>query len=181
MIVGVYVKTNGSPEKVIEGMILPAGWETRSFIDTAKLFTARVTGIPTNKLNDNTLINAYLGHEWSYKREERFVTGGEVDRRPVTYHLSPKMILTKMYELGREIHSNFWVNALMSEYDPRTSKWIVFMMYPNEFAAVTERKGFTVFYDLSSSRGMLDSIKTQFDVVVKTQEDFEEVLRDKVK
>lgn len=181
MIVAVYVKTNGHPEKVVEGMILPDGWEVRSFIDTAKLFTARVTGVPTNKFNDSVLMNAYLGNEWSYKREERFVSGGDVSRQPVRYHLSPKMVLTKMYELGREIHSNFWVNALLNEYDPKTSKWVVFMMYPNEFAAVKENNAFTIFYDLSATRGMLDSIKNQFDVVVKTQEDFEEVLRDKVK
>lgn len=181
MIVAVYVKTNGSPEKVVENMTLPSDWEVRSFIDTAKLFTARVTGIPSTKFNDSNLMNAYLGAEWSYTREERFVKGGEVDRKPVRYYLSPKMILTKMYELGREIHSNFWVNALMNEYNPRTSNWIVFMMYPNEFSAVKERKAHTIYYDLSSARGMLDSIKTQFDDVVKTQKEFEDLILNKTK
>jgi hypothetical protein len=180
MIVAVYVKTNGSPEKAIEEMSLPSGWEVRSFIDTAKLFTARVTGVPTSKFDDSNLMNAYLGPEWSYIREERFVRGGEVDRKPVTYYLSPKTILSKMYELGREIHSNFWVNALLNEYDPRTSNWIVFMMYPNEFAAVKDLKADTIFYELSSAKGMLDSIKSQFDVIVKSQQEFEKTLLEKI-
>jgi hypothetical protein len=179
MILAIHIKTAGPLEKHLEGITLPVGWEVHSFLGTAKEFTSLATGIPSEKFADQEFMNSYLGGEWSYLREERFVEGKNVSRKPVRYYISPKMILTKMYELGREIHSNFWVNALLHKYDSK-KKWIILLMYPNEFAAVKELGAHTIFYEPAPGRGMLDAIRNQFDQSFNTAESFKRAVREKL-
>lgn len=180
MIVAIHIKTSGSPERALDTIKIPEGWEVHSFIDSAKLILQSATGIPSERLSNTELMNSYLGKEWSYTKEERFVSKDEVERKPVRYYLSPKIMLAKIYELGRQVHSDFWVNTLLNKYTPE-KKWVVLLVYPNEFAAVKELGAYTIFYDGFSSRGMLDSIKNQFDQCVNNHDAFEVLLQQKLK
>jgi hypothetical protein len=165
MIIAVYAKGH---TPLNEAMI-PKGFVIRSFIDIPREIVSSLTGIPPELLEDTQVLNSYLGDEWSYIREERFTGAEGVTKKPVKYYNSPKIILTKVYELGREIHSNAWVNALTRSYSPN-QKWIVYVTYPNEFTALKDMGAKSIFFD-TQGRGMLDSSKSLFDTVVRTQDD----------
>jgi hypothetical protein len=165
MIIAVYAKG----QTPLSESSLPKGFVIKSFIDTPKEFVSILTGIPTEKLADNEILNSYLGDDWSYIREERFAGAGGVSRKPVKYYNSPKIILAKIYELGREIHSDTWVNSLLRTYS-EPQKWIVYVMYPNEFTRLRDIGAKTIFLDIPG-RGMLDSSKSQFDFVVKNHDE----------
>jgi hypothetical protein len=165
MIIAVYAKGH---TPLTEAMI-PPGFTLRSFIDIPKEFVSSLTGIPPEMLDDKEVLNSYLGDEWSYIREERFTGADGVTKKPVKYYNSPKIILAKIYELGREIHSNTWINALTRTYY-NNSKWIVYVTYPNEFTALKDMGAKSIFFDIQG-RGMLDSSKSLFDTVVRSQDD----------
>lgn len=113
----------------------------------------QVTGIrPTDSLG-----NTFLGKEWDYIRNERFVDSkGEVNISPVTYHLTPTHIYSRMLFLGREIHSNFWVNALMRHFRLRpegSPPWVVTnVTYPNEADGIVNNGGITIRLDRKQHR-----------------------------
>lgn len=114
----------------------------------------------------STLGNTFLGKEWDYVRNERFVDNGEVNISPVTYHLTPMHIYSRMLFLGREIHSNFWVNALMRQFRLRpegSPPWVVTNVnYPNEADGIINNGGVTIRLDRKQSRKRhpLDTFKT---------------------
>ena len=99
-----------------------------------------VTGMTYAQITDDKTMDSYLGPEWSYVRMERFIGKEGVDSKGVQYHTSPRKLMDRIMYLGREIHSNFWINALFSV--PQLEDWIISdVNYPNEGDAILERGG----------------------------------------
>lgn len=105
-------------------------------------WTSEALGIPVEKLEDETILNSYLDKNWSYMRNERFIDNKKgIDRQPVQYHTTPGQVMDKIRYLGREIHANFWINALF-DGPWKEEPWIVIdVNYPNEADAILERGG----------------------------------------
>lgn len=109
--------------------------------------------------------------------------------------LTPRLLLQLLgTEAGRNIiHPNIWVNALMSEYIPYStrgssyeleeSKWIITdMRFPNELEAVKKRGGITIRINRVTLEDCKNSkigsptiqVKERFlDGTVKTKEDYD--------
>jgi hypothetical protein len=120
------------------------GYITKTFDDPSVEFLAKVLGVTPQRFRQESFQSAYLGEEWSYVREERFVEKGEVERKPVRYFLSPKTILKKFRDLARQVHSNFLANALFADYNP-AEKWVITeVQFPNEIDVIREHGGVIV-------------------------------------
>lgn len=102
--------------KMIQEFTKPS-WEIQKFAEELKIWAARALGIPRSDLEKEEVKKAYLGEEWSYIRQERFVEAGEVSIRPVKYYLTYRGFMLKLgTDVARSIHSNFWVNILFSRW-----------------------------------------------------------------
>jgi hypothetical protein len=121
------------------------GWQVVKFADELKLWVARALGLTREQLEDPQIKNTYLGDEWSYVREERRIIAGEVDMVPIRYYLNPRLILQKLgTEVGRSIHSNFWINVLFAKWQ-MNSRWIITdVRFINEAMAVLDKGGILI-------------------------------------
>lgn len=114
-------------------------WEVKKWAGKLKQITSFLTGIPVGLLEDQDIKKMNLGSEWD---------------DPITDE--PMTIRDMLQKLGTEgfrngIHTNVWINALMSDYRPaklsqyRPSKWVITdTRFPNEAQAVVDRKGIVI-------------------------------------
>lgn len=101
-------------------------------------------------------MEAYLGREWSYVREEKFMENGAVTFKPVRYHLTPKQILTKLRYNMRDIHPDFWVNTFYkNEYFNPSVGGVIPVRYPNEADGVIDHGGVMIRINNSYNRGVV--------------------------
>ena len=150
-------------------------WLIQTFEEGVNEFIASVLGIEPELLKDRTVLNSYLGEEWSYIREERFVGQGT---KPVRYFLSPKVIKAKLIESFLRIHSRFLINMTLKNRPNEHEKDLILLITtPDELMAVKEAGGFTIFYRPVSMKGqgpVLSRIRNKFD---RTCADENEVLK----
>ena len=155
-IIGVHIKQR-SGKSVIR---LP-GYKVMSFQDLPKQMTSLATGIPIERMDNEEVFNSYLSEEWSYIREERFVSPLEgVSRKPVRYHLSAKNITEKIYNMGRDIHSDFWVNMFFANVRENT---IITFNFPNELMSLKDRGYPVILLEIDKTRSILDDVRSRFD------------------
>lgn len=129
----------------IVGRMLEDVLQTQRYDQAIRNIAKTSLGLTDKQMDDHRVMNAYLPSHWSYIREERFVEGGKVELKPVQYHLTPAKVMQKIQALGREIHSQFWVNTLFTKFDAEYSNWCVNdVTFPNEANAIVERGG-TIF------------------------------------
>lgn len=137
---------------------------------------------------NDPLSQAWLtGDEWSYIREERFITRQGVEIKPVKYHLSPKMVSKKIYHLMKTIHSNFWINFVINlaidslkSFDVEYKGIIITdINYPGEFTYLKDRGAYMIYHfckpDLNSitKNNLYENYKTQFSYMITTGSDAE--------
>lgn len=143
-------------------------WEIKKFAGKLKQIASLLTGIPTDKFEDQKFKQTILPSEWDTIKMtgvglrqdgfNKFLT-------PVIEHMTVRDLLQK---LGTEamrngLHQNVWTNALFSEYRPINPEacqsmgnvldytacdwpnWIITdTRFPNELEAVKKRKGITI-------------------------------------
>lgn len=111
--------------------------------DTPMLETLNfATGVSNSSSEE---MDAYLGREWSYVREEKFMEDGAVIFKPVRYHLTPKQIFTKLKYNMRDIHPDFWVNAFYTnKYFIPALGGVIPVRYPNEADGVVDHGGIMI-------------------------------------
>jgi hypothetical protein len=120
-------------------------------------FLKNVTGL--SEMNDE-LMNAFLGREWSYVREEKFTENGELVFKPVRYYLTPKQILTKLRYNLREIHADFWVNDYYNNY---SHNGVIPVRYPNEADGVSDHNGILIRIENENQNGPITRENTLMD------------------
>lgn len=118
--------------------------DIKRFDDAILQWAQQAIGFRLTDMMDPKLLDSYLPETWSYIRNERFVKGGDVSIQPVKYHTTPRQIIERIRFMGREIHSQFWVN-LMFAYWPDSygmKPWLVTdITYPNEADGIIENGG----------------------------------------
>jgi hypothetical protein len=125
-----------------------SGWEIKKFAGKLKIIASLLTGIPTEKFEDQEFKKTQLGPEWS----DRGI--------PITVRDLLQRLGTDALRHG--LHYNTWVNALMSDYKKELSEcgtskkgtvvkcskypnWIITdTRFPNEAAAIKKAGGIMV-------------------------------------
>ena len=145
------ISASHAEDAVKIGELIHPTFIVKRYRDEIEKFAARVIGFTEEQMRDTKLMASYLGEEWSYTRNERFVDPKEgVLLRPVKYHITPAQVVQRIMYLGREIHSQFWVNALYASWDADVTlpHWVVIdCLYPNEADAIVDREGILVRVD----------------------------------
>lgn len=133
------------PEDAVEIAKMMLGHvDIHRYDDAIMEWTQQATGLTPNLTEDPKIMDSYLPEQWSYIRNERFVNGGDVTIQPVKYHTTPRQILERIRFMGREIHSQFWVNLMFARwpesYDDKP--WLIpDVTYPNEADGIIENEG----------------------------------------
>jgi hypothetical protein len=119
-----------------------SGWEIKKWAGKLKYIATVLTGIPTSKFEDQEFKKTNLGPEWG---------------------MTVRDLLQKLgTEAMREgLHTNVWVNALMSDYKPgpfypdvpaedhaEFPNWIITdTRFPNEAQAIKDKGGMVIKVD----------------------------------
>lgn len=129
-------KDYSSYKHIING----TNWEIKKFAGKLKQIVSILTGITLADLEREEIKNSQLPEYW-HKFDEN------------NHYLEPdtvREVLQKIgTEVGRHIHQDIWVNALISEYikDIPMSfpNWVITdMRFPNELKAIKDRDGITI-------------------------------------
>lgn len=152
-----------------------SGWKVKKFAEKLKQVASLLTGIPREKFEDQEFKKSLLGPEWNIMLDH--YSGAD----PVKYHgkqESPMTVRLFLQKLGTEairngVHTNAWVNALMSEYKPnRVMKsdgpaswyeegtefpnWIITdCRFPNEAQAIREKGGLVIRVNRGTANSVL--------------------------
>jgi dephospho-CoA kinase len=135
-------------------------WEIKKFATKVKEIATLLTGIPTEKFEDQDFKNTFLDTHWN---KEVFENKTSIDKDNNAYNKSiikPMTIREMLQIIGTEamrnnLHPDTWVNALMcyyipysvkgSDYEEYESNWIITdMRFPNEMQAVKANGGITI-------------------------------------
>lgn len=125
-------------------------WAIKKFAGKLKEVASALTGIPIYRFEDQEFKKQTLPAMWDYPVE---VAPGQI-------HMAPMTVRELLQKLGTEamrngLHSDTWVNALMSEfipysargseYEEMVSKWIITdTRFPNEAQAIKKRGGVVI-------------------------------------
>jgi hypothetical protein len=131
-------------------------WEVKKWAGKLKEIAALLTGIPKEKFEDQEFKKTNLGPEWN---KPLYLAGELISSEPMTVRDLLQLLGTEAMRDG--LHTDTWVNALMSEY--KTSNgvdtkaagesstavadkfWIITdTRFPNELAAITRCNGITI-------------------------------------
>ena len=153
-------------------------WEVKKWAGKLKEVATLLTGIPKEKFEDQEFKKTELGPEWNIPSK---IEGEIVSERPMTVRDLLQLLGTEAMRNG--LHTDTWVNALMSEYttnngvDPTTDGdeaavadkfWIITdTRFPNELAAVTRHNGIAIKVVRNSNNeiGATHSSETALDHV----------------
>lgn len=147
-----------------------SNWKIVKFADKLKDILCILIGCTREQLENSEFKEKELGEEWWIKTVT-YIDGGkhtiinptpseELDLKskyPISYNISitkptPRMLLQQIgTDLFRnQLHPNTWVNATMSEYDPKEPTnnypyWVISdVRFPNEAKAIKERGGILI-------------------------------------
>jgi hypothetical protein len=143
-----------------------SGWEVKKWAGKLKAIASMLTGIPQEKFEDQEFKKTNLGPEWNidmpYESDAPWVGDNE------TYEV-PMSVRDFLQKLGTDairdgLHTNAWVNALMSDYTPTQVQWsdgplggyedgpmpnwiITDTRFPNEAQAIKDAGGLVIRVD----------------------------------
>lgn len=164
-------------------------YENKKFAFKLKQIASILTGISIEKFEDQEFKKTFLSQEW-----DKLVYSGDpfLKNEQIEVFYQSMTVREFLQRLGTEamrdgLHKNVWVNALLSDFNKETSKWIVTdMRFKNELSAIKKNGGITVRINRKDcvkidhpSETELDS--ENFDYVIEnngTLEEFEEKIND---
>jgi hypothetical protein len=143
-------------------------WEVRKFAGKLKQIASLILNVPVEKFEDQEFKKLSAGTEWN----------------DMTYREILQKIGTDC--MRANLHKEVWTNALVADYVPIQSKWIVTdTRFPNELAVLKRvepdtlfiriRRGATDKYGpgLHESETALDNMPdSEFDLVIDNDFDF---------
>lgn len=143
-------------------------WEVKKWAGKLKEVASLLTGIPKEKFEDQEFKKTNLGSEWN------------INSNPMTVRDLLQLLGTEAMRNG--LHTDTWVNALMSEYKTDNGVdmkaegngdgvvadkfWIITdTRFPNELAAITRHEGIAikVVRDSGNQIGTTHSSETALD------------------
>jgi hypothetical protein len=132
-------------------------WKIKKFASKLKQIATILTGIPSDKFEDQEFKKTYLGDEWTVetKIDYTLIKDGKATRAKVFNRMTVRDMLQK---LGTEamrngLHPDVWVNALLCDYKKTKNKdeeythpnWIISdLRFPNEYDAIKKKGGFCI-------------------------------------
>ena len=129
-----------------------SGWEIKKWAGKLKTIASLLTGIETEKFEDQEFKKTELGPEWNCNPPGKI---GWVHRQPMTVRDFLQKLGTEGLRTG--LHENTWVNALMADYEglydmdtDRTTwpNWIITdTRFPNEAQAIKDAGGIVIRID----------------------------------
>ena len=171
-----YLERSTNP--VAFGMIYQHTWEIKKWAGKLKEIASILTNIPINKFEDQDFKKTELSSEWDIIEEtmpcgcDRFMDWYHKDGKcancdePTQITRTPMTIRELLQRLGTDamrvgLHTNTWVNALMSEYVMNKEhfndiangrevgdgypKWIITdTRFPNEAQAIKDKGGILI-------------------------------------
>lgn len=164
-------------------------YENKKFAFKLKQIASILTGISPEKFEDQEFKKTFLSKEW-----DKLMYSGDpfLKNEQIEVFYQSMTVREFLQRLGTEamrdgLHKNVWVNALLSDFNKETSKWIVTdMRFKNELSAIKKNGGITVRINRKDcvkidhpSETELDS--ESFDYVIEnngTLEEFEEKIND---
>lgn len=118
-------------------------WELLDFDAPIIRLMNDLTGQQTAKNSES--MNSYLGTEWSYVIQEKFMENNQLVFKPVRYYLTPKQIFTRLKYEMRVIHADIWVNAFFN--NNRWANSVLPVQYPNQADAIISREGIIIRFN----------------------------------
>ena len=209
-----------------------SGWTQKAFASKLKQCVSIITGIPIEDLEKEEVKNKVLGEEWNVVDKVCNICGKNWNNDPFNlFNLSngktycssckngiyldstKKITVRKLLQLlgtevGREIHPNFWVNALFADYksngnlaferldsserlpltnDPNDfmfPKWIITdVRFPNELQAIKDKGGIVIRVDrpnlIENNHLSETSLDSAiFDFVINNDKDIEHLINE---
>lgn len=164
-------------------------YENKKFAFKLKQIASILTGISIEKFEEQEFKKTFLSEEWN-----RLMYSGDpfLKNEQIEVFYQSMTVREFLQRLGTEamrdgLHKNVWVNALLSDFNKETSKWIVTdMRFKNELSAIKKNEGVTVRINRKDcikidhpSETELDS--ENFDYVIEnngTLEEFEEKINE---
>jgi hypothetical protein len=132
-------------------------WQIKKWAGKLKVVAAMLTGIPVEKFEDQEFKKTNLGPQWSYLGpscdggKTRFSTADLVEKQMTVRDFLQKLGTDSIRD---GLHTNAWVNALMSDYigmyDLDTDKttypnWVITdTRFPNEAEAIKKANGIII-------------------------------------
>jgi hypothetical protein len=177
------VSSQSPKEREITSKILNrlSGYEIGDF--DVPIYSTLIGAIGFFIHKDDEKMDAYLGQEWSYVIQQKFMEGGKMIFKPIRYYLTPRQIFTKLKYNIREIHSNYWVNAYFNSDDYIcTNEIILPVRYPNEADAIIDRGGIIIrinndLYKPTKEEVLMDGYSFNYKLKVDGETDIEEKLK----
>jgi len=165
-----YLKTTPSNVSLEDGLDFPlthqwwleyeSGWEVKKWAGKLKAIASMLTGIPQEKFEDQEFKKTFLNADWAE-------TG--YNETTEKHWLKPMTVRDFLQRLGTDairdgLHTNAWVNALMSDYTPTQVQWsdgplggyedgpmpnwiITDTRFPNEAQAIKDAGGLIIRVD----------------------------------
>lgn len=133
-------------------------YEIKKFAGKLKEAVSMFTGIPVEDLEKPEVKNGNLGEMWN---------------RPETGNAMTVRVMLQLFgteACRKQIHTNFWVNALFADYD-NSPNWIVTdVRFPNELKAIEDRNGIVirVFREVCPKCGENENLHTNWDYTSKS-------------
>ncbi|HOO68370.1 MAG TPA: hypothetical protein PLC53_03285 [Bacilli bacterium] len=155
-------------------------WQIKKFAYKLKQCVSIITGIPIEDLEKEEVKNRLLGEEWN---NTKFIPGlGLTEDKTVDFVLTIRQLLQQLgTEVGREIHPNFWINALFIDYTPKICSgvvhcalagkyniscwecpeypnWVITdVRFPNEVKAIKDKGGIVIRVDKITDNMLIDN------------------------
>jgi len=136
-----------------------SGWEIKKWAGKLKVVASLLTGIPKHKFEDQEFKKTYLGPEWATLRMKPGKRQDGIFPKLTDMEPIPMTVRDFLQKLGTDalrdsLHTNTWVNALMSDYEgmydidtDRTTypNWIITdTRFPNEAQAIQQANGIVI-------------------------------------
>jgi len=123
-----------------------SGWQIKKWAGKLKVIASMLTGIPTEKFEDQEFKKSLLGPEWGTVSTNPLNNIEPFKDVQFNALMSVREFLQKLgtSALRDGLHENAWINALMADYES-DSNWIITdTRFPNEAEAIKKAGGIII-------------------------------------
>jgi hypothetical protein len=146
-----------------------SGWEVKKWAGKLKAIASMLTGIPQEKFEDQEFKKTNLEMQWSTLKMKPGKRQDGIFPKKIDMNIVPMTVRDFLQKLGTDairdgLHTNAWVNALMSDYTPTQVQWsdgplggyedgpmpnwiITDTRFPNEAQAIKDAGGLVIRVD----------------------------------
>ena len=123
-----------------------SGWKIKKWAGKLKVIASMLTGIPTEKFEDQEFKKSLLGPEWGTVSNNPLNNIEPFKDIQFNALMSVREFLQKLgtSALRDGLHENTWINALIAEYRSESNWLITDTRFPNEADAIKKAGGIII-------------------------------------